>query len=291
VGLEVGRGVAPRLTVAAAHAGTRPCPSLAGRLVARPAGVPCPRAQGGQARDQGPARVRRVPPAATVMAMTSTQPTDQLDQRAIAGPPDMKLEVVVVPVADVDRAKAFYAGLGWRMDIDHTTPAGLRVVQLTPPGSATAIIVGDGITDAAPGSLRELQLVVADIDAARARLIAAGAAVSEVFHDAGGVFHHAGTAERVTGPDPQRRSYGSFASFADPDGNGWVLQEVTRRGPGRISAEETAFASVADLEGALRRAAAAHGEHEARTGAPDGNWPAWYADYMVREQSGAALPD
>ncbi|HEY6759147.1 MAG TPA: VOC family protein [Baekduia sp.] len=220
---------------------------------------------------------------------TSTQPTTataSTDEAAV----DMKLEVVVVPVADVDRAKAFYAGLGWRVDIDHATPAGLRVVQLTPPGSATAIIIGDRITDAAPGSLREVQLVVADLDVARRRLLAAGAEVSEVFHDAGGVFHHSGSAGRVTGPDPERRSYGSFASFDDPDGNGWVLQEVTQRGLGRVAADRTAFASVADLEGALRRAAVAHGEHERRTGAPDPDWPAWYAEHMVREQSGAALP-
>jgi hypothetical protein len=176
------------------------------------------------------------------------------------------------------------------MDIDHTTPAGLRVVQLTPPGSATAIIIGNEITDAAPGSLRELQLVVADIHDARERLIAVGVEVSEVFHDAGGVFHHAGTAERVVGPDPRRRSYGSFASFEDPDGNGWVLQEVTQRGPGRVAVDQTMFASVADLEGALRRAAEAHGAHETRIGAEDANWPAWYADYMVREQSGEELP-
>jgi catechol 2,3-dioxygenase-like lactoylglutathione lyase family enzyme len=222
--------------------------------------------------------------------MTSTQATFSSTDAAASASVDMKLEVVVLPVADVDRAKAFYEGLGWRMDIDHTTPAGLRVVQLTPPGSATAIIIGDQITDAAPGSLRELQLVVADIDAARKRLIASGVEVSEIFHDAGGVFHHAGTAERVIGADPQRRSYGSFASFADPDGNGWVLQEVTQRGPGRVASDQTTFASVADLEGALRRAAAAHGEHERRTGAEDPNWPAWYADHMVREQSGEALP-
>lgn len=219
--------------------------------------------------------------------MSTTQTTRRDDDARTI---DMKLEVVVVPVADVDRATAFYAGLGWRMDIDHTTPAGLRVVQLTPPGSAAAIIIGNGITDAVPGSLRELQLIVADIDAARGRLMAAGADVSEVFHDVGGVFHHAGVAERVIGPDPQRRSYGSFASFDDPDGNGWILQEVTERGPGRVSAEQTTFASVADVEAALRRAALAHGEHERRSGTTDDDWPAWYAEHIVREQSGTQLP-
>jgi catechol 2,3-dioxygenase-like lactoylglutathione lyase family enzyme len=223
--------------------------------------------------------------------MTSTQPTLTRTDAGASAAVDMKLEVVVVPVADVDRAKAFYERLGWRMDIDHTTPAGLRVVQVTPPGSATAIILGDAITDALPGPLRELQLVVADIDAAREQLIAAGAKVSEIFHDAGGVFHHDGTAERVIGADPQRRSYGSFTSFDDPDGNGWVLQEVTQRGPGRVASDQTTFASVTDLEGALRRAAAAHGEHERRTGAPDAQWPVWYAEHMAREQSGEELPD
>jgi catechol 2,3-dioxygenase-like lactoylglutathione lyase family enzyme len=146
---------------------------------------------------------------------------------------EMKLEVVVVPVADVDRAKRFYEGLGWRMDIDHTTPEQLRVVQLTPPGSGASIILGAGITDAEPGSIRELQLVVTDIEVARADLIARGVDVSEVFHDRDGFFHHSGTDARVPGTDPERRSYGSFASFSDPDGNGWILQEVTERAPGR----------------------------------------------------------
>ncbi len=146
---------------------------------------------------------------------------------------DMKLEVVVVPVADVDRAKAFYRALGWREDADFSTGADFRVVQLTPPGSTCSVIIGTGITSAAPGSAQGLQLVVADIDAARAELIEHGADVSEVFHDAGGVFHHAGTEGRVPGPAPERQSYGSFASFSDPDGNGWLLQEITARLPGR----------------------------------------------------------
>lgn len=147
---------------------------------------------------------------------------------------EMKLEVVVVPVADVDRAKAFYEGLGWRMDIDYVgEEPDFRVVQLTPPGSECSIIVGDGITGAAPGSLEGLQLTVADIEAARADLVGRGVEVSEVFHDAGGIFHHAGTAGRVSGPAAERADYGSFASFEDPDGNGWLLQEVRTRAPGR----------------------------------------------------------
>jgi len=160
---------------------------------------------------------------------------DALAQRAARPNPtvDFRLEVVVLPVADVDRAKRFYMGLGWRVDIDHTTPELLRVVQLTPPGSAASIIIGDGITDAEPGSVSELQLVVTDIYVARAQLTAAGVHVSEVFHDRGGLFHHAGTAGRIAGQHPTKRSYGSFASFEDPDGNGWILQEVTERAPGR----------------------------------------------------------
>jgi catechol 2,3-dioxygenase-like lactoylglutathione lyase family enzyme len=146
---------------------------------------------------------------------------------------DMKLEVVVVPVSDVDRAKAFYEALGFRMDIDHVGGDDFRVVQFTPPGSQCSIIIGTGITTAGPGSTQGLQLVVTDIEAARSELIDRGIDVGDVFHDAGGVFHHAGTEGRVAGPDPERRSYGSFASFADPDGNGWVLQEVRTRAPGR----------------------------------------------------------
>ena len=146
---------------------------------------------------------------------------------------DMKLEVVVVPVSDVDRAKRFYASLGWRMDIDYVAGEDFRVVQLTPPGSAASIIIGNGITSAAPGSIQGLQLVVTDVEAARAELVGRGAEVSEVFHDVGGVFHHAGTAGRLPGPDPKRRDYGSFVSFSDPDGNEWFFQEVRQRAPGR----------------------------------------------------------
>ena len=146
---------------------------------------------------------------------------------------DMKLEVVVIPVSDVDRSKEFYKGLGWRLDADFVGDAGFRIVQMTPPGSPTSVNFGDHVTDAVPGSTQGLMLVVTDIEAARQELVDAGVDISEVFHDAGGVFHHNGTENRVPGPDPQRRSYGSFASFSDPDGNGWLLQEITTRLPGR----------------------------------------------------------
>jgi catechol 2,3-dioxygenase-like lactoylglutathione lyase family enzyme len=203
---------------------------------------------------------------------------------------DMKLEVVVIPVSDVDRSVQFYKNLGWRLDADFATDENFRVVQLTPPGSPTSIIFGTGLTTQAPGSAQELQLIVDDIEAARQELADRGARPSEVFHDAGGVFHHAGTEGRVPGPDPQRRSYASFVSFTDPDGNGWVLQEITARLPGRVDPATTAFTSASDLAAALRRAAAAHGEHEARIGRADPDWPSWYAEYMVREQAGADLP-
>jgi catechol 2,3-dioxygenase-like lactoylglutathione lyase family enzyme len=146
---------------------------------------------------------------------------------------DMKLEVIVIPVADVDRAKQFYKNLGWREDAEFVADENFRVVQLTPPGSACSVIFGKGITSAAPGSVQNLLLAVTDVEAARAHLQERGASVSNVYHDAGGVFYHAGTDKRVDGPDPQRRSYSSFASFSDPDGNGWVLQELTTRLPGR----------------------------------------------------------
>jgi catechol 2,3-dioxygenase-like lactoylglutathione lyase family enzyme len=202
---------------------------------------------------------------------------------------DLKLEVVQVPVSDVDRARDFYVAAGFRLDADFPVGDDFRVVQLTPPGSDASIIIGDGVTTAVAGSTEGLQLVVADIEAARAELIDRGVDVSDVFHDVGGVFHHGGTEGRVPGPAPEHGSYGSFASFSDPDGNGWVLQEVTTRLPGRVTGPTT-YGSASDLADALRRAAAAHGEHEARTGEADENWPAWYADYMVREQAGEELP-
>jgi catechol 2,3-dioxygenase-like lactoylglutathione lyase family enzyme len=223
--------------------------------------------------------------------MSDTQVrSERAGEAPVTGTIDMKLEVVVLPVSDVDRAKSFYAGLQWRLDADIATADGFRVVQLTPPGSGCSIIFGHEITAAEPGSAQGLQLVVSDLDAARAELIAHGAEVSEVFHDAGGVFHHAGTERRVSGPAPDRQSYGSFASFSDPDGNGWLLQEITQRLPGRVDPAETTFASARDLAQALQRAAAAHGEHEKRTGKEDPDWPAWYAEYMVREQAGEELP-
>ena len=165
--------------------------------------------------------------------MTSTQLNDGATRANGAATMDMKLEVVLLPVADVDRAKQFYQGLGWRLDADFPVGDDFRVVQLTPPGSDAAIIFGDGVTSAAPGSIDGLQLVVSDIEAARAELAGRGVDISEVFHDAGGVFHHAGTKARVPGPDPGRGSYGSWVSFSDPDGNVWMLQEITTRLPGR----------------------------------------------------------
>ncbi|MFB9248409.1 VOC family protein [Sphaerisporangium melleum] len=202
----------------------------------------------------------------------------------------MKLEVVVIPVSDVDRAKDFYTALGWRLDADIATGEDFRVVQVTPPGSPASVIFGTSVTSQAPGSAQGLHLIVDDIEAAHAELTRLGAGPSEVFHDAGGVFHHAGTDARVPGPDPRRGSYGSFLSFSDPDGNGWVLQEITTRLPGRLDPSVTTFTSASDLAAALRRAAAAHGEHEARIGAEDPDWPAWYADYMVSEQAGTESP-
>jgi catechol 2,3-dioxygenase-like lactoylglutathione lyase family enzyme len=196
----------------------------------------------------------------------------------------MKLEVVVIPVSDVDRAKRFYGDLGWRLDADFVVGEEFRVVQFTPPGSPCSIHFGIGVTSAVPGSAHGLYLVVSDIEAARAELIDRGVDVSEVFHRAGP------GKPPVSGPDPARRSYFSYAAFSDPDGNGWLLQEVTTRLPGRIDSDATSFASAPDLASALRRAAAAHGEHEKRTGQHDADWPDWYAAYMVAEQSGDQLP-
>ena len=206
---------------------------------------------------------------------------------------DMKLEVIVISVSDVERSKQFYGSLGWRLDADFAFDDGFRVIQFTPPGSAASIIFGTNVTAAAPGSAKGLYLVVSDIEAARKELLGRGVKVSEAFH--GGSDVHAGADEphlfgsvRVSGPDPERRSYFTLASFSDPDGNGWLLQEVTTRLPGRV--EDTTFASVADLAATLRRAEAAHGEHERRTGERDVNWPDWYAEYIVNEQAGAPLP-
>jgi catechol 2,3-dioxygenase-like lactoylglutathione lyase family enzyme len=208
---------------------------------------------------------------------------------------EMKFEIVVIPVSDVDRAKSFYGGLGWRLDADYDAGEDFRVIQFTPPGSGCSIIFGRNVTAAAPGSARGLYLIVSDIDAARKELLGRGAQIGEVFHGTSGVY--AGPDEpylfgrtRVSGADPGHGSYRSFASFNDPDGNGWLLQEITARLPGRVDGDETTFTSSSALAAALRRAAAAHGEHEKRTGGHDAGWADWYADYIVREQAGQELP-
>ncbi|MGB7751959.1 MAG: VOC family protein [Candidatus Acidiferrales bacterium] len=213
---------------------------------------------------------------------------------ATAATGDLKFEIVVIPVSDASRAKEFYAKLGWRLDADFDSGKGFRVIQFTPPGSGCSVIFGKNVTPAAPGSAQGLYLIVSDIAAARRALLERGVQVSEVFHNAG---VYAGTDEtylfgsvRVSGPDPEHRSYRSFASFKDPDGNGWLFQEITARLPGRIDPATTTFASTNDLANAMRRAEAAHGEHEKRTGARDANWPDWYAKYMVAEQAGTELP-
>jgi catechol 2,3-dioxygenase-like lactoylglutathione lyase family enzyme len=222
----------------------------------------------------------------------STQVNDTSAGISSVGVVDMKFEVVVIPVADVERAKEFYTNLGWRLDADFPFDNGFRVVQFTPPGSGFSVQFGTKMTTAAPGSAQGLYLIVSDIEAARYGLAARGVSISEVFHAGtpGAQFQPDGTTGRVAGPAPDHASYSSFATFGDPDGNGWLLQEVTTRLPGRIDAAQTAYASTADLESALRRAALAHGEHEKRTGQRDENWPVWYAAYMVAEQKGVELP-
>jgi catechol 2,3-dioxygenase-like lactoylglutathione lyase family enzyme len=207
---------------------------------------------------------------------------------------DLKLEIVVIPVSDAERAKQFYAKLGWRLDADYDNGKDFRIIQFTPPGSGCSIIFGKNLTPAAPGSTQGLYLIVPDIERARKELLDRGVQISGVFHNEG---VYGGTDEpflfgsvRVSGPDPKHDSYRSFASFRDPDGNGWLLQEITARVAGRIDPATTTFASVNDLAATLRRAAAAHGEHEKRIGAADPNWPDWYAAYMVAEQSGTELP-
>lgn len=208
---------------------------------------------------------------------------------------DMKFEVVVIPVSDVDRAKEFYGRLGWRLDADFDSGKGFRVIQFTPPGSGCSIIFGKNVTPAAPGSAQGLYLIVSDIQAARKELLDRRIEISEVFHGASG--EYAGTDEpylfgrkRLNGPNPEHGSYLSFASFHDPDGNGWLFQEITARLAGRIDPATTTFASANDLASALRRAAAAHGEHEKRIGKADPNWPDWYAEYIVAEHAGTKLP-
>jgi catechol 2,3-dioxygenase-like lactoylglutathione lyase family enzyme len=205
---------------------------------------------------------------------------------ARVGKVDLKLEVITIPVSDVDRAKTFYESLGWRLDADFTT-ADDHVVQFTPPGSPCSIHFGTNLTTAAPGSAQGL-LIVSDIKAAREELVRRGVEASEVFHLPG--FNRVDRALRLSGPSPDRPSYGSFLSFKDPDGNEWLLQQITTRLPGRIDPGAISFGSAGDLAVAFRRAEAAHGEHEKRTGQRDANWPEWYAAYMVAEQAGTELP-
>jgi catechol 2,3-dioxygenase-like lactoylglutathione lyase family enzyme len=223
--------------------------------------------------------------------MSATEVHNPSPDEAV-GNVDMHLEVDIIPVSDVDRAKEFYQRLGWRLDADDAPLEGLRIVQFTPPGSAASVTFGTGLTMAAPGSA-EGGLIVSDIEAAHDKVVGRGIDASDIWH--GPPFP---AEARQPGPDPERTSYGSFFSFTDPDGNTWLVQEVTKRLPGRIDASETAFASTADLVGALRRAEAAHREHDKRAERPhlfhrsgqDDDWPAWYAAYMVAEQAGTDLP-
>jgi catechol 2,3-dioxygenase-like lactoylglutathione lyase family enzyme len=220
------------------------------------------------------------------MSATATH-TKDAGPAASVGTVDLKLEAITIPVSDPDRAKEFYTRLGWRLDADFRQGDDIAI-QFTPPGSACSIHFGKNLTTAVPGSVQNLWLVASDIEAARADLLARGVAVSEVFHWAG--FNRIAPGARLSGPAPERHSYGSFVSFSDPDGNGGVVQEITTRLPGRV-AGDTAYASAGDLKQALWRAALAHGEHEKRTGGVrDENWPEWYAAYMVAEQAGPELP-
>jgi catechol 2,3-dioxygenase-like lactoylglutathione lyase family enzyme len=205
---------------------------------------------------------------------------------------DLKFEAVVIPVSDVDRAKEFYKSLGWRLDADFRFDNGFRIVQFTPPGSGCSVQFGTNITTAVPGSARGLYLVASDIEAARNELAAHAVEVSDVFHAGtpGAQFQPDGTGGRVRGPSPDHATYSSFATFNDPDGNGWLLQEVTTRLPGRIDPAAISFGFAGDLASALRRSEAAHGQHEKRTGQRDANWSDWYAAYMVAEQAGTELP-
>jgi len=215
------------------------------------------------------------------MSATIT-PSREATAGARVGKIDLKLEVIPIPVADLDRSKAFYEGLGWRLDADFRHN-GDRAIQFTPPGSPCSIHFNPKGT---PGSAQGMFLVVSDIEAARDDLIRRGVQVSEIFHFAAGPAPFGG---QVGGLAPDRQSYGSYAAFTDPDGNVWLLQEVTTRFAGRV-AGDTTYGSAYDLAQALRRASAAHGEHETRTGERDENWPEWYAEYMMSEQSGKELP-
>jgi predicted enzyme related to lactoylglutathione lyase len=224
--------------------------------------------------------------------MTTTEITgNSADERVTAPGIDMKLEVVVIPVSDVHRAKSFYESLGWRLDADLDID-GVKLVQFTPPGSACSVQFGTNATAALPGSAQNVYLVVSDIEAARRELLDRGVEVSETFHEGsvGGRFDWTGSDDRLEGASPDRGSYASFASFNDPDGNSWLLQEITARLPNRVDAEAS-YASVRDLSAALRRAEAAHGEHEKRIGEADPDWPDWYAAYMLAEATGDDLPE
>lgn len=196
----------------------------------------------------------------------------------------MKLEVIVIPVSDVERAARFYRDLGWRLDADFKINDAFRAMQFTPPGSSCSIHFGTGLSSATPGSANGLYLVVSDIEAARAELVDRGVNVSEVFHRTGP------GQPALKGKHPQRLSYSSFATFNDPDGNTWLLQEVTTRLPGRVDTDETTFTSAPELAAALRRAETAPIEHEKRTGERDAAWPDWYAEYITREHAGKPLP-
>jgi catechol 2,3-dioxygenase-like lactoylglutathione lyase family enzyme len=211
--------------------------------------------------------------------MSTTQVSSEASENASVKNVDMKLEVVTIPVSDIDRATEFYVGLGWRQDV---TPPGSGIVQLTPSGSSCSVQFGTNRTSAEPGSAQNTFLIVTDIQAAYDYLVRRGIQVSGVFH--------LGPDGPVSGAAPEHASYGSLATFSDPDGNTWLLQEITTRLPGRIDAAETAFASTPDLANAMRRASVAHGEHEKRIGEADENWPDWYAAYMVAEQAGTELP-
>ena len=218
------------------------------------------------------------------MSMTQER-SETAIKAAKASKVDMKLEVVVIPVSDIERAKRFYGDLGWRLDADFVAGDTFRGVQFTPPGSPCSIHFGTGLTSAVPGSAQGLYLIVSDIEAARAELAGYGVDVSEVFHRAGP------GQPAISGRHPERQTYSSFATFKDPDGNSWLLQEVTVRLPGRVDSNVTTFTSPSELAAALRRAGAAHGEHEKRAGGQyDVNWPDWYAEYMVAEQAGKQLP-
>ena len=219
------------------------------------------------------------------MSTTATRTKDATSDAKV-GKVAMKLEVVTIPVSDVDRAKEFYTSLGWRLDADFSS-GGEDVVQVTPPGSQCSVLFGTGLTTAAPGSAQGILLIVSDIQAARDELVRRGVEASEVFHLPG--FSRVDRAARLSGPSPDLPSYGSWLSFRDPNGNEWLLQEVTTRLPGRVVGETT-YTSTDDLAQALRRAEAAHGEHEKRTGQRDADWPSWYAAYMLAEQDGEELP-